>query len=489
MLNKARKSLNILKVISHQKWGQDTRCLRTLAIALVRSKLSYAQEVFFNAPPYLLKKLESIDCKSFKIALGVPYHSSNIGTYQEANILPLDYFRKGACTKFVFKVSSTDAFCKKEVSMTSEKDFTKRAINLRSALTIKSFISDLLLESNLQETEIVARRNFPSIPSWCLMRGFFQINTNTINKELSPHIIKSIIDEEMELFYKDYTKIYTDGSVLSNGNSGAAFLIPSLRVTKSFHLGKHFSIFTAELCAIREALKYYKSSWPNTDKLLLCVDSISVLLALKGGLQKIRTALIDEILQLVHYIVSHNVSVTFYWVPSHCGIQYNERVDTAAKKGAENSENSIQLSINLDYHEIRAIIDKLIQNRLYDDLQKSNHFYSLYCTGNSGVTSHNSLPVSIQQMKCRKMSSLMFKLRLNAPRTKFKKNIHCPCGEPLSTEHILTTCSIIKNVLKTYYTTEFEKSQSLSIQDILNDFSMLKTFAEILSSSCISNLF
>ena len=47
IINKCRNNINLLKVIAAQKWGKKKSTLRTLAIALVRSKLTYAQEVFF----------------------------------------------------------------------------------------------------------------------------------------------------------------------------------------------------------------------------------------------------------------------------------------------------------------------------------------------------------------------------------------------------------------------------------------------------------
>ena len=46
ILTKARKGLNFIKIISKQPWGQNTDTLIHLATSLVRSRLTYAQEVF-----------------------------------------------------------------------------------------------------------------------------------------------------------------------------------------------------------------------------------------------------------------------------------------------------------------------------------------------------------------------------------------------------------------------------------------------------------
>ena len=84
VLAKARKSLNFLKIVMKQKWGQDTKTLLHLATSLVRSKLTYGQEIYFSAPKCHLKKLRSVDSKAIKLVLGVPTHASTIKSYKEA---------------------------------------------------------------------------------------------------------------------------------------------------------------------------------------------------------------------------------------------------------------------------------------------------------------------------------------------------------------------------------------------------------------------
>ena len=39
-------------------------------------EIDYGQEVYFSAPNTLLKKLQSIDSKAIKLAIGVPVHTN-----------------------------------------------------------------------------------------------------------------------------------------------------------------------------------------------------------------------------------------------------------------------------------------------------------------------------------------------------------------------------------------------------------------------------
>ena len=73
IISKVQVALNLMKIISFQSWGENIASLRTIALALVRSRLTYAQEAYFSAPKQALKKLQTIDCKSLKIALRVGY--------------------------------------------------------------------------------------------------------------------------------------------------------------------------------------------------------------------------------------------------------------------------------------------------------------------------------------------------------------------------------------------------------------------------------
>ena len=55
----------------------------------MKSKLIYSQEVYFSAPNTLLKKLQGIDSKAIKLAIGVPVHTNTSKSYAEAGMISL----------------------------------------------------------------------------------------------------------------------------------------------------------------------------------------------------------------------------------------------------------------------------------------------------------------------------------------------------------------------------------------------------------------
>ena len=69
--------------------------------------------------------------------------------------------------------------------------------------------------------------------------------------------------------------MFTNASVLGSLDSGAGFVIPDLKVQKSFYLGKGLSIFTLKLYAILLALNYrYNIQLAIFFIFFICVDSI-----------------------------------------------------------------------------------------------------------------------------------------------------------------------------------------------------------------------
>ena len=56
ILTKARKNLNVIKILRKLPWGMDPQTLIHISTALIRSVLTYGQEVFFSANLTLLKK-------------------------------------------------------------------------------------------------------------------------------------------------------------------------------------------------------------------------------------------------------------------------------------------------------------------------------------------------------------------------------------------------------------------------------------------------
>ena len=124
--------------------------------------------------------------------------------------------------------------------------------------------------------------------------------------------------------YNDHEFIFTDGS---RDDKKVGCAVVSGRHVSKLRLPDRASIFTAELTAI--ILAFDKIERSGKQKCIVCVDSLSCLQTIEQ--LNIDHPLVLDIMNKYLEIRSLSKLVKFCWVPSHVGIQGNERADTAAK--------------------------------------------------------------------------------------------------------------------------------------------------------------
>ena len=300
-----------------------------------------------------------------------------------------------------------------------------------------------------------------------------------MTKDENPNILTSLVKTHCLNTYSSHLHIYTDGSLLENNDCGAAFIIPQYRIVKSYYIGSLLSIFTAELTAIMMALTCLLDLIGENIKIVLFVDSLSVLKTLENfGLQT-RADLVYEIYYLLYQLFMKNNNVTFCWIPSHCGISGNEQVDKAAKRGAQRKANYIHLPIPISIEEYNNHLQNISFSNFFDNSQNKNFLknYLIFC--------HNKFQnKSINYY--RKITSLSFKLKLNSLKTKYNKLIKCKCGNQITIQHLLLHCTLVKHLFPKQL---YEKiTTSPDVYTIFSDLQSLLDCAEVLTHSPINNL-
>ena len=80
---------------------------------------------------------------------------------------------------------------------------------------------------------------------------------------------------------------------------------------------------------------------------VICVDSKSVIYALKSWNCKMRGNIFYEVKYLIHCIMYKGIGIEFCWVPSHCGLYWNEISDKLAKQAAMRNMSEISYNNNL----------------------------------------------------------------------------------------------------------------------------------------------
>ena len=94
------------------------------------------------------KKLQSLDNKAIKLALGLPVRVSTICSYREDGILPFDEYRKLAAAKYVIRASKVDNYTNEEYELKSDVHIPKRSNQTPSLSTLASYTSYIREMSN-----------------------------------------------------------------------------------------------------------------------------------------------------------------------------------------------------------------------------------------------------------------------------------------------------------------------------------------------------
>jgi hypothetical protein len=107
-------------------------------------------------------KLQSIDSKAIKLALGVPIHTSTIGAYTLAGVLPLDRIRQLAAASYIVRSQGSSVSLNstnEEVHVRSDIDFPKKARSVRLFKTIATYTADLFDACDIR-TDSLSRAPF-----------------------------------------------------------------------------------------------------------------------------------------------------------------------------------------------------------------------------------------------------------------------------------------------------------------------------------------
>ena len=123
---------------------------------------------------------------------------------------------------------------------------------------------------------------------------------------------------------------FTDGSRHQlHGCTGASVYNQTENVQEIIPLGKHSTVFQAEVCAILNCVQLLRTQ--QDQSIVICSDSQAALKALQSP--KINSSLVaDTVAKLQELSVFNRVRLL--WVPGHFGVESNEMADALAKRAA-----------------------------------------------------------------------------------------------------------------------------------------------------------
>ena len=144
--------------------------------------------------------------------------------------------------------------------------------------------------------------------------------------------------------------MWTDGSAdggVRNGGAGAYIEWPDGTTTElRSPAGRLCSSFRAELTALLSALQHLLDHPAHTQlPVIICTDSQSALAALREDPMGQKTPLGASVWGALAPLAGPARRVHLQWVPSHCGVDGNERADAVAKEAAALEQASVPVDV------------------------------------------------------------------------------------------------------------------------------------------------
>ncbi|GFV82497.1 RNase H domain-containing protein [Trichonephila clavipes] len=359
---KARKRLNVLKFISGRDWGAEASTLCTTFVSLIRPVLEFGIPIYSCASDTNLNKLERVQLCAARIITGLRYSCQNDIVLFKSNLPSLSKRRLYSLTRYFNKLYSYN-----EQHRTSA--YLHAWINNRRMMKHSPFSCARTL--NLPSSDVEPHSlSFTGAGLELYGIYFHDLFLTSVTKSSEiPALVNQLALETINGIPQSSLKIHTDGSRGEKGISGSGVYIPTPSGALEFKIKNpnYNSVFRSELIAIRRSLQCAAQLEDRFQEIWILTDSRASIqnLANWGDIGD-QTSL--DILSLLHDLSSGH-SIHFQWIPSHVGIEGNERADFLARTAAV---EGVSPRGNLSFSEI-STISKLELNRQIKTLYPVMH--------------------------------------------------------------------------------------------------------------------
>lgn len=349
-----QKSLCLLKVVNGLNNGSDRKTLLKLYRSLIQSKLNYGAIIYSSAKPKVLSILDPIHHTGLRIATGV-YRSCPISSLLcEANELSLNHRREEQLLRYALRIKSLREHPNKNILEAAPQSYILYTLKEHMPKPYIARLKILTTHINYKLPEVIVPK-ISDTPPYHRSKLKFNRELEEYPKTSTPiQLYKQIFLSVIEK-YPDYKQIYTDGSKTQH-NVGCAYAV-SNEGHKLFKLPTSTSIFTAELMAIYQALKEVNES--SRGNYFIFTDSLSSIKALQA--QIVKNNLARNVVLMTQEILKKGSKIIFAWIPSHVGINENERVDEYANTARTHGTLLAKTVIEDEFKNISSIIRNIWQ--------------------------------------------------------------------------------------------------------------------------------
>ena len=363
----AQRRLNILKHMAGSPYGATQTTLIRYVQTCIRPILEYGNIIHPIARVSALKILETTFNAALRIALRLPKHTPNVLLYAESGLSRLNDRSQALVAVSYSKIkaqSNSHPFFHERKNMHMDLWMFQKGSKLTNDMPL-----EIALETILQKLSIPPLDSIeipPTSPLDPPVTSIIKFNITPLPKPKESYsatelvCLKEEISNRIQTMYSLEDQVYVDGSVdMETGKAAAAYIFKPKQdehpIMEHFRITNWVSSTQAELGAIFKVLEKILITQTNRSVVILC-DSMAALLSIQSK-PNILDPLTYDIVRLAAFLVSNRkIDIIMHWIPSHIGIEYNEKVDEWAKQGT--SKSSIDFEIPCTVGQIKSLIKR-----------------------------------------------------------------------------------------------------------------------------------
>ena len=477
---RAKARLAPMQFMTSTQEGAKFNIQKLYYTATVRSLVDYSAPVLVNLKESQQARLEVIQNNALRLMLGAPMWTRLCNLQHESNFATLK-IRIGIRNLHI--AAKTLISDRKSIYKTNLREDLNKHQEARKINTYVFFIGNLVRDFNMIEIlknikEDTIDINYKPKP-WELNKITYNYTNLAVRKNLntSESLKTSALQAIQKVQRLNTYNIYTDGSVDPTTETAGSAVF-SNNYTASWRISNTASTMQSELIAIRQALLYTIEH--EHQHIAIHTDSKSAIQALQIRNIKENKKLITQIHALIKQHTQQNKHITLNWIPSHIGIEGNDKADTLAKQ--TNNINQVQLHIQPTLQQIKNKTNKISKKSLVDNVN--------FWVGNNSLsakwyrlTSDLETPI-IDRNTPRSLAVIFHRLRLGYKANwQITTNTNRPCNHC----NLDTQTPLIHYLLQCHHTATFRNNLNTPPNLDLNSHEAFNT-AALLVKNITQNL-
>ncbi|XP_043212634.1 uncharacterized protein LOC122376759 [Amphibalanus amphitrite] len=343
---RVRPRTNQLRLLTGREWGLEERQLRIVASGYIRGALEHAAAAWLPAAsPSHIMLLEREMREAARVVTGCPRSTPAHAVMAEAGLAPVAERRTALAARLLAKARALPAG--DPLRKVAESQVPTRL----STVTGWRGVGEETWRAAGICPPIEPILPLPDPPWDPSPTVSFSLDIGAaIPTAASDTWKRNAASQHLAALPQCATWVWTDGSATDgvlNGGAGALIVWPdgeerSVRAPA----GRLCSSFRAEMVALRTALSFLlENPLHADDPVVICTDSQSALAALREGPAAQHSPLGGAIWRALRGLTAGGRQVHLQWVPSHCGLEGNERADSIAKEASNLAQDQAPIDV------------------------------------------------------------------------------------------------------------------------------------------------